>query len=106
MQKKLNLPVHPGRILREDVFPEAGISVSEVALALDEPDEVLHQILAERMPLSAALCLKIGKFFDSTPEMWSRLQASYDLQTARMDERISESIKRIVPIDPIPRLKT
>jgi antitoxin HigA-1 len=99
------LPVHPGRILREDVFPEAGISISEAALALDETDELLHQILAEKMPLSASLCLKIAKLFDSTPEMWSRLQASYDLQTAKMDERVTESIARIVPIHPVHRLK-
>src|ERR1700722_14764745 len=91
-------PVHPGRILRETVFPEAGISVSEAALALGESDTLLHQVLAEETSLSAALCLKIARLFNSSPEMWIRLQASYDLDQARLDEKVAESLKNIAPV--------
>jgi antitoxin HigA-1 len=91
-------PVHPGRILRETVLPEAGISVSGAALALGESDHILRQILDEERPLSAALCLKIGRLFNSSPQMWIRLQASYDLHQAMQDEAIAETLKRIVPV--------
>jgi addiction module HigA family antidote len=93
-------PVHPGRILRETVLPEAGICVSEVALALGESEALLREILAEQKPMSAALCLKIAKLFNSTPEMWIRLQASYDLYQAQLDPTVAESLERIAPAQP------
>ena len=91
---------HPGRILRETVLPEAGLSVAEAAQALDEPEMRLRLVLEERLPLNAELCLKIAAYFDSSPEMWIRLQASYDLQQARLDETIAASIRRIIPATP------
>jgi addiction module HigA family antidote len=100
LYKKLKPLVHPGRILRETVFPQAGISISEAALALGESDQTLHNILDERQPLSAALCLKIAKLFHSSPEMWIRLQAGYDLRQAMLDENIVESLQSIVPVVP------
>jgi addiction module HigA family antidote len=102
LTKKLK-PVHPGRILRETVLPAAGISVSDAARALGETDHILHNILDEQMPLSAALCLKIARLFNSSPEMWIRLQASYDLQQALLDETLAESLQRIVPAIPRPQ---
>lgn len=100
MTKKLNPPVHPGRILRETVLPEAGISVFDAALAMGESHQILHRVLAEEMPLSAALCLKVAQLFNSTPEMWIRLQASYDLHQARLDETVVASLRRITPAAP------
>ena len=98
MTKKLK--PHPGRILRETVLPEAGISISDAARAIGEPDHILYQILDEQRPLSAALCLKIARLFHSSPEMWIRLQASYDLQQALLDETVAHSLQRIVPAIP------
>jgi plasmid maintenance system antidote protein VapI len=60
----------------------------------------LQNILAEKLPLSAALCLKIARLFNNSPELWIRLQASYDLQSASRDEGLKESLKRIIPIVP------
>lgn len=102
MHKKSQSIVHPGRILRETVLPEAGLSVSDAARALGESDQVLQNILAEDLSLSAALCLKIAKLFNNPPELWIRLQASYDLQSASRDEGLKESLTRIIPIVPRP----
>ena len=100
MHKKLKPLVHPGRILRETVFPQAGISISDAARALGESDQTLHKILDEQMPLSATFCLKIARLFNSSPEMWIRLQAGYDLRQAMLDENIAETLSHIVPIVP------
>lgn len=93
-------PVHPGRILRETVLPEAGITVAEAAFALGESDRTLQDILAEQEPLTAVLCLKIAKLFDSSPELWLRLQSRYDLHQAIRDENVARSLERIVPALP------
>src|SRR3984957_7711511 len=97
--KNNNLPpIHPGEFLREDILPETGLSVSATAKALGVSRQMLHDILAERKPLSAVMCLKISRLFGSSPEMWMRLQANYDLKKAAQDKKVMERVARIVPI--------
>ena len=59
---------------------------------------MLHDILAERKPISAVMCLKVSRLFGSTPEFWMRLQAEYDLKRAAQDKRVMERVARIVPV--------
>jgi addiction module HigA family antidote len=99
MSKKSVLPpIHPGEFLREDILPDTGLSVSAAAKALGVSRQMLHDILAERKPLSAVMCLKVSKLFGSSPEMWMRLQASYDIKKAAQDKKVMERVARIVPI--------
>jgi len=91
-------PIHPGEYLREDVLPDTGLSVSAAAKALGVSRQMLHDILAERKPLSAVMCLKVSRLFGSSPEMWMRLQAAYDLKKAAQDRKVMERVARIVPI--------
>ena len=92
-------PIHPGEFLREDILPETGLSVSAAAKALGVSRQMLHDILAERKPLSAVMCLKVSRLFGSSPEMWMRLQAAYDLKKAAQDKKVMERVARIVPIE-------
>ncbi len=97
--KNNNLPpIHPGEFLREDILPETGLSVSAASRALGVSRQMLHDILAERKPLSAVMCLKMSRLFGSSPEMWMRMQAAYDLKKAAQDKRVMERVARIVPI--------
>ncbi len=91
-------PVHPDEVLREDILPDVGLSVSAAAKALGVSRQMLHQILAERKPLSAVMCLKVSRLFGSSPEMWMRLQSAYDLKRAEQDKKVMERVARIVPI--------
>ena len=101
MDRKNGLPpVHPGEILREDIFPEIGLSVTAVAKALGVSRQMLHDILAERRPLSAVMCLKVSRLLGSTPEFWMRLQADYDLKKAAQNKKVMERVAQIVPVKP------
>jgi len=91
-------PVHPGEILREDILPEVGLSVTSAAKALSVSRQMLHDILAERRPLSAIMCLKISRLLGSTPEFWMRLQAEYDLKKAAQNRRVMARVAEIVPV--------
>jgi antitoxin HigA-1 len=93
-------PVHPGEILREDILPEVGLSVTATAKALDVSRQMIHDILAERKPLSAVMCLKISRLLGSTPEFWMRLQAEYDLKKAAQNKKVMERVAQIVPVKP------
>ena len=99
MKRKNGLPpVHPGEIIREDILPEVGLSVTAVAKALDVSRQMVHDILAERKPLSAVMCLKVSRLFGSTPEFWIRLQAEYDLKKAAQNKKVMQRVAQIVPL--------
>ena len=94
-------PVHPGEILKEDVLPSVGLSVTMAAKSLGVSRQMLHDILAERRPVSAVMCLRLSRLFGSTPEFWMRLQASHDLSKATADKKIMQRVARIVPVRPL-----
>ena len=100
MERKSGLPpVHPGEILKEDVLPSAGVSVTAAAKALGVSRQMLHGILSQRKPLSAVMCLKLSRLLGGSPEMWMRLQAAYDLKVAEQDEKVMERVARITPLE-------
>lgn len=72
-------PVHPGEILREDVLPALDLSVTEAARALRVSRQTLHRVLAGTSAVTPAMALRIGKFCGNGPDIWLRMQESYDL---------------------------
>ena len=102
MERRKGLPpVHPGEIIREDILPEVGLSVTAAAKALGVSRQMVHEILAGRKPLSAVMCLKLSRLFGSRPEFWMRLQAEYDLKKAAQNRKVMERVARIVPMKPL-----
>ena len=102
MARKNGLPpVHPGEIIREDILPSVGLSVTAAAKALGVSRQMLHDILAERRPLSAVMCLRVSRLFGSSPEVWMRLQAAYELKKAEQNRRVMARLARIVPVKPV-----
>ena len=106
MPKKSALPpVHPGEILKEDILPSVGLSVMAAAKALGVSRQMLHDILAERRPLSAVMCLKISRLLGGSPEVWMRLQATYDLKMAEQDKKVMQRVARIMPLQQAEELR-
>ena len=102
MERKNRLPpVHPGEVIKEDILPSVGLSVTAAAKALGVSRQMLHDILAERKPLSAVMCLKVSRLFGGSPEVWMRLQASFDLKKAEQNKKVMERVARIVPVKPV-----
>lgn len=86
-------PVHPGEIMREDVLPAIGLSVSETARRLGVSRQQLHRVLACTHPITTEMALRIGKFAGNGPELWLRLQQNYDLWHA--EKRLKRELDRI-----------
>lgn len=76
-------PTHPGELLREDVFPALGLSVSEAARLLGISRQTLHRLMAESIGVSADMALRLGKLCGNGPGLWLRMQADYDLWQAQ-----------------------
>jgi addiction module HigA family antidote len=98
MERKNGLPpVHPGEILKEDVLPATGLSVTEAAKVLGISRQMLHDILSGRKPLSTVMCLKVARFLGGSPELWMRLQAAYDLKITEQDKKVMKRVAQITP---------
>lgn len=99
MERKNGMPpVHPGEIIREDILPSAGLSVTAAAKALGVSRQMLHGILAGRKPMSAVMCLKVARLFGGSPEVWMRMQAAYDLKKSEQNKKVMARVARIVPV--------
>jgi addiction module HigA family antidote len=99
MERQSGLPpVHPGEILKEDVLPGVGLSVTAAAKTLGVSRQMLHGILAGRKPLSAVMCLKVARLFGGSPDVWMRLQAAYDLKKSEQNKKVMARVARIVPV--------
>jgi len=70
---------HPGEMLKELVFDDLGLSVTEAAerLAITRPS--LSRVLNGRAGISPALAVRLEKAGVSTARFWINLQANYDL---------------------------
>ncbi len=88
-------PIHPGEVLREDVLPALGLSVSETARRLGISRQQLHRVLACTHPITTEMALRIGKFAGNGPGLWLRMQQAYDLWYA--EQRMKAELSKIEP---------
>jgi antitoxin HigA-1 len=89
-------PVHPGEILREDVLPALGLSISEAARRLGVSRQQLHRILACTHPITTEMALRLGKFAGNGPAIWLRMQQAYDLWYTK--QRMKTELTKIEPV--------
>lgn len=92
-----NRPTHPGEFIREDILEEFGLTQGELAQRLGVSRRTINQIVNERRGISADMALRLGKFTNTTPQMWLNLQMAVDLWDAA-DASPKQSIKNIEPI--------
>ena len=91
-------PTHPGAILREDILPELGISVAELAGRMQISGRVLSDVIHERRAVTPDIALRLGRVFNNTPQFWLRLQESVDVWDTWQSRRSDYS--RIKPLEP------
>ena len=89
-------PTHPGEVLREDVLPALAMPKTEIARRLGISRQTLYDILDEKQPVTAAMALRLGKFFGNGPEFWLNLQRDYDLRT--LEPRMRKELGAIEPV--------
>ncbi|SDF23817.1 HigA family addiction module antitoxin [Sulfitobacter delicatus] len=82
-------PTHPGELLREDGIPATGKSKAEISLLLGVSRQHLHDLLAERKPVSPEVAVRIAKLFGTAPLFWIRMQGAYDAWHASREVDVS-----------------
>ncbi len=86
-------PPHPGSILRLDVLPALDISVVQAARELGVSRQLLHGILSEKLPVSAEMAVRLGKWCGNDAHLWIALQRDYDLW--RAEQKLVDAISSI-----------
>ncbi len=88
-------PIHPGEILADEL-DEIGMKPVELAVRLGVPNNRIYQILHGRRSITADTALRLGKFFNTSPEFWLNLQQAYELDVARQE--VNGALDAIVPL--------
>ncbi len=76
-------PVHPGKIIHDDVLKPLGMSQNALATKLGVPANRINAIVRGLRSISADTALRLSRFLGTTPEFWLSLQMHYDLDVAR-----------------------
>ncbi|MGE0717989.1 MAG: HigA family addiction module antitoxin [Alphaproteobacteria bacterium] len=90
----LPLP-HPGEILREDFLVPMGVSVYALARAISVSRSRVNEIVRGERAITPETALRLARYFGTSAELWTNLQARYDLDTMR--ETMADTLATIVP---------
>ena len=96
-------PIHPGEILREEFMKPRGLAQNALARALNVSPRRINKIVLEKRGISADTALRLARYFGTSAEMWTGLQADYDLrlvrhENARTIEREVEPLAAMRPV--------
>ena len=76
-------PPHPGGSIKDLCLESLGLTIKQAAEGLCVSPRLLSNIINGRASITADMAIRLTEAFGSTPEMWLRLQAAYDLWQAR-----------------------
>lgn len=93
-------PVHPGEVLLEEFLKPLGLSQNRLALNIAVPPRRINEIVLGKRRVTADTALRLGRYFDTTPQFWLGLQADYDLDVAsdELGERLSREVHSRVAV--------
>ena len=93
------ITIHPGEILRTEFLEPLGISPYRLAQELHVTPPRVNDIVLERRGITAEMAIRLARFFNTTPQLWSNLQAEYDRRLAA-NALSAAALNSIRPFDP------
>lgn len=75
--------IHPGEILREEFLAPLDLPARVLAIALHVPARYINDVVRERRNVTPDIAQRLARYFDTAPQFWTNLQASYDAKLAR-----------------------
>jgi len=88
---RMHNPPHPGEVLRDYL---GTISVTDAAEHLGVTRASLSRILNGSAGISAEMALRLSEAMGTTPELWTGMQAQYELWVASRRNR--KKVPRLV----------
>jgi addiction module HigA family antidote len=96
-------PIHPGEILREEFMKPRDLSQNALARASNVPPRRINEIVLEKRGITAATALRLARYFGTSAEIWTGLQADYDLRLARYEKekQIERDMEPLAALRPV-----
>ena len=88
-------PAHPGAILREDVFPELGLSQGDIAERLGVSRHTISQTLNEHCPVTPDMAIRLARLLGGEPTVCLNMQVALDLWQLEQDNGEYDWIERV-----------
>jgi len=89
-------PPHPGEVLRDGVFSDAGITVTDFARRLGVTRVALSRVLNGKAAISADMSVRLAASLGGSAESWLHMQANYDLW--RAEKSLRKEVAKISPL--------
>jgi len=85
----LQVPVHPGEILKHEFLDEMGISAGKLARHIHVPRTRIERLVKEETAMTVDTAQRLSKAFGTSVEFWMNLQLNYDLITNQPDPEVA-----------------
>lgn len=89
-------PPHPGEVLKDGVFSDGAVTVTDAAAALGVTRVALSRVLNGKAGISAAMAVRLGKWLGTGPETWIAMQGQHDLWKA--EQLLKRQVAKIAPL--------
>ncbi len=73
--------IHPGEILADELS-ELDVTPTELSRQISVPPNRISQIIQGKRAVSGDTALRLGHWFQTSPQFWLNLQSAYDLRLA------------------------
>jgi addiction module HigA family antidote len=73
--------IHPGEILADELN-ELQITPTELSRQISVPPNRISQIIQGKRAITGDTALRLGHWFQTSPQFWLNLQSAYDLRRA------------------------
>ena len=84
--------IHPGEILADELS-ELGVTPTELARQINVPTNRITQIIQGKRGVTGDTALRLGHWFQTSPQFWLNLQAAYDIRVA--EAKVAEQIEHL-----------
>lgn len=95
MNDEITPPVHPGEILLNEFLLPKKLTANRLALCIGVDPRRIHDIIQGKRSVTADTALRLGRFFNVSPEIWLDLQSKYDLAMAAiaLKDRLDREVR-------------
>jgi addiction module HigA family antidote len=94
MSEEKLAPIHPGEVLLEEFLKPMGLSQNRLAIDIGVPAKRINEIVLGKRRVSADTALRLGRYFEMSPQSWLGLQMDYDLDVE--EDKLGARLEREV----------
>lgn len=95
MKSKELSSITPGEILEEDFLKPMDLSQYRLAKDIGVPPRRINEIIKGKRAVRADTALRLGRYFNISPQFWLNLQSHHDLEIEgeRLGSRLEREVK-------------